>query len=129
MNRVFAHKIILCIVSMITCGNAFSQADTSSSNTYDALSLKDLLNVKIGSVSKMAEPLFDAPLSASVISKDEIRRAGCTSIMEALRLVPGMIVREQTNGNYDIYLRGMDNLPNASFYGTSNTMLVMIDGR
>ena len=69
MNRVFTHKIILCVVSMIVaCGNAFSQADTSTSNTYDALSLKDLLNVKIGSVSKMAELLFDAPLSASVKS-------------------------------------------------------------
>ena len=50
--------------------------------------------------------------------------------MEALRLVPGMIVREQSNGNYDIHLRGMDNVPpNAPFEGNSTTTLVMIDNR
>ncbi len=71
------------------------------------------------------------PLSAYVLTKDEIRKAGCTSIMEALRLVPGMIVREQSNGNYDIHLRGMDNVPpNAPFDVTSNTTtLIMIDNR
>ena len=41
-----------------------------------------------------------------------------------------MIVREQSNGNYDIYLRGMDNVPpNAPFEGNSTTTLVMIDNR
>jgi iron complex outermembrane receptor protein len=108
--------------------NAFSQHDSLK---LDDLSLKDLLNVKIVSVSKNAELLFDAPLSASVLTREEIRRAGSTSIMEALRLVPGMIVREQSNGNYDIHLRGMDNVPpNAPFDVTSNTTtLVMIDNR
>jgi outer membrane receptor protein involved in Fe transport len=89
------------------------------------------LNVKVVSVSKASELLFDAPLSASVVTSEEIRKAGCTSIMEAMRLVPGMIVREQSNGNYDIHLRGMDNVPpNAPFDITSNTTtLVMIDSR
>src|SRR5687767_615534 len=110
--------------------NGFSQADTTKKNMYDDLSLKELLNIKIISVSKKAEFLFDAPLSATVVTKEEISRAGCTSIMEALRLVPGMIVREQSNGNYDIYLRGMDNAPpNAPFEGGSTTTLVMIDDR
>jgi len=93
------------------------------------MSLKELLNVKIVSVSKSAESLFDAPLSASVVTKEDILKSGATSIMEALRLVPGFIVREQSNGNYDIHLRGMDNVPPyASFSLTSNTTtLVMID--
>jgi iron complex outermembrane recepter protein len=107
---------------------AFGQHD--SLNLGD-LSLKELLNVKIVSVSKNSEFLFDAPLSASVLTREEIRRAGSTSIMEAMRLIPGMIVREQSNGNYDIHLRGMDNVPpNAPFDATSNTTtLVMIDNR
>ncbi|MCS3799673.1 TonB-dependent receptor plug domain-containing protein [Niastella sp. OAS944] len=108
---------------------ARGQADTAFHNTYDGMSLKDLLNVKIVSASKSAESLFDAPLSASVIMKEDIMKSGATSIMEALRLVPGFIVREQSNGNYDIHLRGMDNVPPyASFSLTSNTTtLVMID--
>src|SRR5450432_2498696 len=106
---------------------SFGQHDSLK---LDDLSLKDLLNVKIVSVSKNAESLFDAPLSASVVTRGEIRKAGSTSIMEALRLVPGMIVREQSNGNYDIHIRGMDNTaPNASFDIASTTMLVMIDSR
>ncbi|MBK5271896.1 MAG: TonB-dependent receptor plug domain-containing protein, partial [Bacteroidia bacterium] len=121
-------KIILCSVfTTALFVNGYSQADTAKLNVYEDLSLEDLLGIKIISVSKKTELLFDAPLSASVVTKEEIRKSGCTSIMEALRLVPGMIVREQTNGNYDIYLRGMDNVPpNAPFDGNSTTTLVMI---
>ena len=117
---------------MFSCcvANVFSQADSSKNSTYDDLSLKELLNIKITTVSKESELLFDAPLSASVVTRKEIQRTGCTSIMEALRLVPGMIVREQTNGNYDIHLRGMDNVPpNGAFQGNATTTLVMIDSR
>ncbi|MEP7376756.1 MAG: TonB-dependent receptor plug domain-containing protein [Chitinophagaceae bacterium] len=129
--KPFLLNIVLCIAFYLAAiTNGFSQSDTTSRSYYEGLSLKDLLNVKIVSASKKAEFLFDAPLSASVVTKEEIRRTGCTSIMEALRLVPGMIVREQTNGNYDIYLRGMDNVPpNAPFEGNSTTTLVMIDSR
>jgi iron complex outermembrane receptor protein len=109
--------------------SAFSQTIGEKQSGYDSMSLKDLLNVKIVSVSKSSELLFDAPLSASVLTKDEIRKAGCTSIMEALRLVPGMLVREQTNGNYDIQLRGVYATPNALFDGSSATLLVMINNR
>src|SRR5581483_2265561 len=107
----------------------YSQTDTTRANTYDGMSLKDLLNVRIVSVSKSAESLFDAPLSATVVTREDIAKSGCTSIMEAMRLVPGVIVREQSNGNYDIHIRGMDNVPpNASFDLTSNTTtLVMVD--
>jgi len=128
MKKPFIQRALTCTaVAFLIVSSAYSQADTSN---LENLSLKDLLNVKIVTVSKKSEFLFDAPLSASVVTREEIRKTGCTSIMEALRLVPGMIVREQTNGNYDIYLRGMDNVPpNAPFEGNSTTTLVMIDNR
>ena len=123
-------QIIGIVLVMFVSDWVYGQADTVKATAYEDLSLKDLLNVKIVSASKKSEPLFDAPLSASVVTKDEIRKAGCTSIMEALRLVPGMIVREESNGNYDIHIRGMDNIPpNTSFDVTSTTILVMIDNR
>ena len=131
MNKLHA-KNTLAFIATIVMGlnNVYSQSDTTKPSHYDDLSLKDLLDMKIGSVSKKAELLFDAPLSASVVTKEEIKRAGCTSIMEAMRLVPGVIVRQQTNGNYDIHIRGMDNVPpNASFDIASTTTLVMIDNR
>ena len=109
----------------------YGQEDSLTRRSYEAMSLKDLLNVKIVSASRQAESLLEAPLSASVLTKEEIERAGCTSIMEALRLLPGMIIREESNGNYDVELRGFDNVPpNAPFDVTSNTTtLVMIDNR
>jgi iron complex outermembrane recepter protein len=93
------------------------------------LSIENLMNIPIYSASKTSESTFDAPLSSTVITKEQIKRSGCTSIMEALRLVPGVLVREQTNGNYDIHLRGLDNIPpNSSLiFFTSSTTLVMID--
>lgn len=120
----------LLLLASLFSTPGFSQEDSTNDNEYDGLSIQDLLNIKIMSVSKRSELLFDAALSASVVSREEIRKAGSTSIMDALKLVPGVIVREQSNGNYDIYLRGMDNVPpNAPFDGNSTTTLVMIDNR
>lgn len=131
MIRISQHKIIVLLAFAVIAYNSYGQADTSNTKAVDDLSLKDLLNVKIVSASKKQELLFDAPLSSSVLTREEMRKAGVNSIMEAMRLIPGMIVREESNGNYDIHLRGMDNVPpNAPFDITSNTTtLVMIDNR
>ncbi len=95
------------------------------------LSIEDLLNVEIDSASKKSEKLFNAPLSISSVSALELKSAGATSWGEALRLIPGVIVREQTPGNYDIHIRGFDNSPPDSLLPfLANTLtLVMIDYR
>lgn len=95
------------------------------------LSLEQLLNVPIKSASKTNETLFDAPLSSYTITQSDIKKAGSTSIMEALRLAPGVIVREQTNGSYDIHIRGFDNILRHSetFTKMNLATLVMIDNR
>jgi iron complex outermembrane receptor protein len=119
--------VLALTLSVITSGLRAQGADSLSGLLR--LSIENLMNISIYSASKTSESTFEAPLSSTVISKNEIKRSGCTSIMEALRLVPGLIVREQTNGNYDIHLRGLDNIPsNAGFiYFTNTTTLVMID--
>ncbi|MFO7864237.1 MAG: TonB-dependent receptor plug domain-containing protein, partial [Salinivirgaceae bacterium] len=91
----------------------------------------ELLQLAIVSASKESESLFDAPLSASVLTGENIKKAGVTSIMEALRLAPGVIVREQTPGNYDIHIRGYDDLdPNGLISFTRNAItLVMVNNR
>ncbi|HEX8357818.1 MAG TPA: TonB-dependent receptor plug domain-containing protein, partial [Segetibacter sp.] len=131
IKTLFIRAITCMVFTISTAGSVYSQADTTRLDTSasEGLSLKDLLNVKIVSVSKKSEFLFDAPLSASVLSKEDIRRAGCTSIMEALRLIPGMIVRELSNGNYDIHLRGTLTIPPNPSFDNSSATLVMIDNR
>ncbi len=90
-----------------------------------------LLNKDVVSASKKVESSFESPLSTSVISHDEIISSGARSVEEALRLVPGMIVREKTNGNFDVHIRGNDNLPsrNMLLYSENSNTLVMIDNR
>ena len=89
------------------------------------------MNVEIVSASRKSENLFDAPVSSYTITRSEIAKAGITSIPEAMRLCPGVVVREITNGNYDIHLRGFDNLVRyTQSYAQTNTLtLVMIDDR
>jgi iron complex outermembrane recepter protein len=93
--------------------------------------LEFFLNKDVTSASKRAEKSMESPLSTTVISKDEIVNSGATIIPEILRLVPGMIVREKTNGNYDVHIRGNDNVPakNMNVYSEEAISLIMIDGR
>lgn len=90
-----------------------------------------IMNKNVSSASKSDESTFDSPLSTSVITHDEIRRFGCMSIEEALRLIPGTIVYEKANGVFDVHLRGLSNIPDNNFiYSTDNcNTLMMIDGR
>ena len=93
--------------------------------------LQMILNQDVKSASKKKEKNFDSPLSSSVVTYDEIKASGATCIAEALRLVPGLIVREKTNGNFDVHIRGNDNIPNNHMlvYSENSMTLVMIDGR
>ena len=119
-----------CITVLMFCISMLSFAQEENIDIYE-MDLEALMNMEIVSASKQSESLFDAPVAASVVTGEEIKKSGCTSVMEALRLIPGVIVREVTPGNYDIHLRGYDAIdPNAMIALTSNTItLVMINSR
>ena len=123
-------KRIYCLLMVIMALNLGVRAEGEDDDLYD-LSLEELMNIEIVSASKKAESLFDAPVSSYIISKEEILNSGATSVPDALKLCPDVIVREHTNGVYDVHLRGMDNITR---YGNSAThlnkvTLVMIDNR
>jgi iron complex outermembrane receptor protein len=89
-----------------------------------------LLNKDVSIASKHDESYFETPLSTSVLTAEDIERSGALSIPEALRLVPGIIVREKTNGNYDVHIRSSNNIAGQLSLFSENTMtLVMLDGR
>ncbi len=105
---------------------------SQNKNVYNEMSLDEILNVDVVvTASKQPEDLFETPLSVTIITKEEISQAGATSIMEALRLSQGLIVREVTPGNFDVQIRGFDDMTKNAFlflpYNT--TILVMIDNR
>lgn len=86
------------------------------------LSLEELANIEVTSVSRRVQALADAPASIFVISGEDIRRAGVTSLPEALRLAPNLQVARTNAHSYAISARGFNN-------SIGNKLLVLIDGR
>ncbi len=87
------------------------------------LSIEDLADIEITSVSKRAEPLGQAAASVFVITSDEIRRSGAVSLAEVLRLAPNLEVARVNSQDYTISARGMNSV------NAANKLLVLIDGR
>jgi iron complex outermembrane receptor protein len=89
------------------------------------LSIEELANIQITSVSRKPEALAGAAASVFVITNDDIRRSGATSIAEVLRLAPNLQVAMGANGAYAISARGL----NGSNNSAPNKLQVLIDGR
>ncbi len=87
------------------------------------LSLEELANVEVTSVSRAPEPLSEATAAIYVISAEDIRRSGAASLPEVLRLAPNLEVARVDAVSYAITARGFNSRE------TSNKLLVMIDGR
>ncbi|HKQ37144.1 MAG TPA: TonB-dependent receptor, partial [Verrucomicrobiae bacterium] len=86
------------------------------------MNLEDLMKIEVTSVSKRPEKLSDAAAAIYVITNEDIRRSGVTSIPEALRLAAGLEVARQDSHTWAISSRGF----NDEF---ANQLLVLIDGR
>lgn len=103
------------------------QAEAADPPTTDFadLSIEELANIQVTSVSKKPERLQDAPASVFVITADDIRRAGSRSIPDALRLAPNLHIGQISSHSYSISARGLNGSGNSG----PNKLLVMIDGR
>ncbi len=98
-----------------------ASAETASKQLAD-LSLEQLRDVVVRTVSRFDESLDRAAASVYVITADDIRRSGARSIPEALRLAPTLDVARADANQYAISARGFNNV-------LANKMLVLIDGR
>jgi len=87
-----------------------------------AISLEELMDIEVTSVSKKEQQLSRAAAAIYVITQEDIRRSGVTSIPGALRMAPGLQVARIDASKWAITARGF----NGRF---SNKLLVLIDGR
>lgn len=94
----------------------------SLSQDLSALSLEELMDVEVTSVSKKSQKLSESAAAIVVINQEDIRRSGMTSIPELLRMVPGLEVARLTANKWAITARGF----NGQF---ANKLLILIDGR
>src|SRR5688572_25023880 len=88
----------LCLLALLLAFPARA-AELHASGLAD-LSLEQLANIEVTSVSKRVERLTDAPASIFVITNDDIRRAGVRTLPEALRLAPNLQVARLNATNY-----------------------------
>ncbi|MGA2247984.1 MAG: TonB-dependent receptor [Verrucomicrobiota bacterium] len=109
-------------VIMTAGGSRASEAATNSVPETADLSLEQLVNLKVTSVSKEETTLNESPAAITVITQDDIRNFGLMSIPDALRLVPGMDVAQINSSTWAISARGFDEI-------YSRSLLVMVDGR
>src|SRR5690348_12085230 len=112
---------VLALVLLFTT-RTFAAPQQSDIPDVTAMSMEDLMNMQVTSVSKRSQKLADAAAAVFVITQDDIRRSGATSIPEALRMVPGIQVARIDENKWAIASRGF----NGRF---DNKLLVLIDGR
>ena len=86
------------------------------------MSIEQLMDIEITSVSKKEGKVFETPAAVYVITREDIRRSGATCIPEALRMVPGLEVAKVDNNKWAISSRGFNRL-------MAEKLLVLIDGR
>jgi iron complex outermembrane receptor protein len=96
--------------------------DTLSSSELKRLSLDELMNVEVTSVSLRPEKLSQTPSAIQVITAEDIRRSGATSLPEALRLADNLDVAQKNAHDWAITARGFNT-------ALANKLLVLIDGR
>jgi iron complex outermembrane receptor protein len=91
------------------------------------LSIEELANVQVTTVSRREESLAEAPAATYVITREEILRSGAQTIPEMLRLAPNLYVAQTSAYGYTITARGMSG--NAAVQNFPNKLLLLIDGR
>ncbi len=101
---------------------AAGDSPTNGLKDSTELSLDQLINIPVTSVSKKETKLNDSPAAISVITQDDIRRSGMTTLPELLRMVPGFDVARIDGNEWAVSSRGF----NSQF---ARDLLVLIDGR
>lgn len=122
--RKLRSTFLQATLASVSCLLALPQlalADDAKDDLF-SLSLEELSNLEITSVSKRSERASEVAAAVHVITAEDIKRSGATSIPEALRLAPGVNVARAGSDQWAISIRGF----NAQF---SNKLLVLIDGR
>ena len=90
--------------------------------TLKRLSIEELSSIDVTSTLKRSEPIGVSAAAIAVITGDDIRRAGVTTLPEALRLVTGVQVARFDGRTWAISARGFN-------ITTANKLVVVIDGR
>ena len=119
-RRVLIRLVLTCLLLTFVL-RAEDESDGGQSSLKD-LSLEQLGNVEVTTVSKKPVAVSRTAAAIYVITQEDIRRSGVTLLPEALRLAPGVEVARIDSSKWAIGIRGFQSR-------LSRSVLVMIDGR
>lgn len=110
-----------CQLNIAIADNQSTYAASSKNNLLD-LSLEELMNVEVTTVSKHSQKLTEVASAVFVITQEDIRRSGVTSIPEALRMAPGVHVARIGTDKWAVSIRGFNGR-------LANKLQILMDGR
>ncbi len=115
---------LLCLVLSIWAPRTQADEPVTPADVerYVNLSLEDLLNQSVTSVNKRTQPLSDVAAAVYVITAEDIRHSGATSLPEVLRLAPGVDVAHIGGDRWAVSIRSFTSY-------LANKLLVLVDGR
>ena len=86
------------------------------------LSIEDLMSIEVTSASRKEQRAADVAAAVFVITQDDIRRSGMTTIPDLLRLAPGVQVAQINSNKWAVSVRGFNSL-------YANKLLVLVRRR
>src|SRR5436190_342033 len=113
-------RFTLALFSALTLN--LSSQESKPAVDISELPIEKLMEIEVTSVARKTEKLSQSPAAIAVVTQEEIRRSGATSIPEALRLVPGLEVARLDASQWAISARGFNDV-------FANKLLVLQDGR
>ena len=117
---------VKCLIAVVFAGSLLAPAHAGQgahgARNLSSLTIEDLMNIEVTSVSKTEQKLSRTASAVFVISQEDIRRSGATNIPDLLRMVPGVDVAQIDANTWAVSARGFNE-------GFSDKLLVLIDGR
>ncbi|HWL63962.1 MAG TPA: TonB-dependent receptor [Steroidobacteraceae bacterium] len=107
---------------LLSCAAGRAFGADSGIESLKRMSLLELTQVEVTSVSRSAQPLGEAAAAIAVLTHQDILRSGATSIPEALRGVPGIHVGQRNANSWAVASRGFSSI-------NSEKLLVLSDTR
>src|SRR5580658_9946788 len=115
-------NVLLLLSSFCAVKGDAPQTSSAGPAALKQLSLEELSQIDITTPAKTPQTVFQSATAIYVITGDDIKRSGATSIPEALRLAPGVEAARIDGNKWSIGIRGFGSR-------LSRSVLVLIDGR
>ncbi|HEX4023899.1 MAG TPA: TonB-dependent receptor [Steroidobacteraceae bacterium] len=120
--RAPALPIALALMLCAWVCPAPADTDTAALDQLKGLSIEQLMNIPVTTVARHPQKLIDTASAVQIITQEDIRRSGATTLAQVLRLADNLQVAQKNSHDWAISARGFNT-------ALANKLLVMIDGR